>query len=119
VKYGKKKRRMNMRENSNSVPLSPDTQWLVDHVFKSEHRAEAARMLEAQCARNLPFSENENAKSLERLRFAAIKISRGDLKRLSHAMREAQMDWRDLLMAADFGLDVKAHCVWLAELRAE
>ena len=75
-------------------------------------------MLEVQCARNLSSCENADAKSLERLRFAALKISRGELKRLSHAMREAQMDWRDLLMAADFGLTVDAHRVWLAELRS-
>lgn len=102
---------------STIVPLSPDTQWIVDHLFKPEHRTEAARMLEIQCARNLPSCENADARSLERLRFAALKVSRGELARLSHAMREARMDWRDLLMAADFGLDVNAHEIWLNELR--
>ena len=74
-------------------------------------------MLEVQCARNLPSCANADAKSLERLRFAALKFSRGELKRLSHAIQEAQTDWRDLLMAADFGLDVDAHRIWLQELR--
>ncbi len=110
---------METQPSSTSVPLSADTQWLVDHWFKPEHRAEAARMLEVQCARDLSSCENADTKSLERLRFAAIKISRGELKRLSHAMREAQMDWRDLLMAAEFGVDVNAHRVWLVGLRAE
>lgn len=75
-------------------------------------------MLEVQCARNLPFCEKADAGALERLRFAALRVSRGDLARLSHAMREAQMDWRDLLMAADFGVDVNAHRAWFEELRS-
>ena len=100
------------------VPLSPDTQWLVEHLFKPGDRAEAAAMLVRQCARSLSSCENADSKSLERLRFAALKTSAGDLKRLSHAMHEAQMDWRDLLMAADFGRTVDAHHLWLAELRS-
>jgi hypothetical protein len=110
---------MDEKVGSQSVPLTHDTQWLVDHLFKPVDRADAARMLIQQCARNLSSCENADARSLERLRFAALKLSGGDLKRLSHAMREAQMDWRDLLMAADFGLDVNAHRAWLAVLRKE
>ncbi len=106
-----------MAKKVTGVPVSADTQWLVDYLFRPEHRADAARMLEVQCARNLSSCENADAKSLERLRFAALKVSRGELERLSHAMHEAEMDWRDLLMAADFGLDVNAHRVWLQELR--
>lgn len=107
---------MPTKSRSTSVPLNTETRWLVDHLFKPEHRADAARMLTEQCSRNLPSCENANAAALERLRFAALKLSHGDLKRLSHAMREALTDWRDLLMAADFGLTVDAHRIWYKTL---
>ena len=110
---------MDSSDASKSVSLSDDTQWLVDRLFKPQHRIEAARMLESQCARNLSSCESADAKSLERLRFAALKISAGELKRLSHAIHEARIDWRDLLMAADFGFEVNAHRVWLQELRSQ
>jgi hypothetical protein len=48
----------------------------------------------------------------ERLRFAALRLSRGDLTGLADAIKLGNTDWRDLLMAADFG-DVDAHSVWV------
>jgi hypothetical protein len=101
-----------------SVPLSADTQWLIDRFFRADHRADAASLLAERCARNLPSCEKSDARTLERLRFAAIKVSRGKLDRLHHAVREAQMDWRDLLMAADFGCDMNAHRQWFNQLRS-
>ena len=106
-------------QSKSDAALTSDTLWLVDKLFKPQHRIDAARMLEKQCSRNLPFCENAKPAELERLHFAALKVSRGDLKRLSHAIHEAQMDWRDLLMAADFGLTVNAHREWLDELRSD
>jgi hypothetical protein len=55
------------------------------------------------------------AEGLERIRAAALKISRGSLDRLALATSLAKSDWRDLLMAADFGEDAHAHEAWLAE----
>ena len=50
--------------------------------------------------------------SLERLRFAAIRVSGGELARLREAIEIAQIDWRDLLMAAEFGTDTRTHERW-------
>lgn len=99
------------------APLTPDTLWLVDHFFKPADRLEARRVLEQQIARQLPFCEKADDAALERLRFAAIKVSDGNLKRLHHTVREAQKDWRDLLMGADFGFRVTDHRNWFEGLR--
>ncbi len=50
---------------------------------------------------------------MERLRFAAIKLSKGELNTLLDAIVLAQTDWRDLLVAAGFANDVHAHQSWL------
>ena len=47
--------------------------------------------------------------SLERLRYAALKLSGGRLDALREAVELARIDWRDLLMGAGFGYDVHAH----------
>ena len=46
---------------------------------------------------------------LERFRFAALKYSDGNLVLLESAVKLAQHDWRDLLMATGFAHDVEAH----------
>ena len=70
-------------------------------------------MLRDECGNNLPFMKNKDEIALERLRFAAIKLSKGDLNKLLDAVVLAQTDWRDLLVAAGFAGDVRAHQSWL------
>jgi hypothetical protein len=84
----------------------------VNALFLPEDREEACRLLVEECADNLPLSRGANAYSLERLRYAALKLSEGDLDRLREAVALAQTDWRDLLMAAGFGGTDHAHKRW-------
>lgn len=70
-------------------------------------------MLDEQCGNNLAFPTRLDAHALERYRFAALKLSGGDLEKLRQAVTLAKLDWRDLLMAADFGHDIHAHERWL------
>ena len=53
---------------------------------------------------------------MERVRFAAIKLSEGDIHKLQEAIVDARIDWRDLLMAAGFGSEVDAHTTWAKEI---
>jgi hypothetical protein len=48
--------------------------------------------------------------TLERIRFAALKLSNGDICELKRAILEAK---KGLLMAAYFGYDVTVHHDWL------
>jgi len=95
------------------VPLSPATTRRVDLLFPESERAEATQLLIEHCGNNLPFLEALGPVELERFRFAALKVSEGNLKALKEAILIAQMDWLDLLMAAGFGSDITAHSRWL------
>ena len=69
------------------ILLSPLTQDLVEKFFPGNIEA-AKKMLEENCGQNLPFCENQTPKSMQHI------------------------DWRDLLMWAEFGHDVLAHEIW-------
>ena len=48
----------------------------------------------------------------ERICFAALKYSKGELDRLFIALEEGSKDYRDLLVAAYFASDLNAHEKW-------
>jgi hypothetical protein len=100
------------------IPLSPETRRRLDLLFRPKDRADAVELLVKECGNNLPFLEKLDEYQLERFRFAALKISGGDLNKLYRAVELAQRDWRDLLVAAGFGDDVEAHNRWLATTNA-
>ncbi len=92
--------------------LSPETTRRVDILFLPENRERAKTLLYERCGNNLPFLENKDMYELERFRFAALKYSDGDLLRLEAAVKLAQGDWRDLLMASGFAHDIEGHRRW-------
>jgi hypothetical protein len=94
------------------VELSPLTGQHVAALFAASEVAEAKELLMRECAENLPLVGNPTPQGLERLRFAAIRLSDGNLPRLREAIVLAKTDWRDLLVAADFADDVDAHRTW-------
>lgn len=95
------------------IELSPLTRDHVVTLFKAADVEDAERLLAYECAENLPMNSNDMTPAgLERVRFAAVRVSGGSLDRLRDAVRLAQIDWRDLLVAADFALRVDAHERW-------
>lgn len=98
-----------------TTPLSSQTLRRAALVFAPADLATAQRLLVEECGNNLPFCERLDAHQLERVRFAAIKLSGGRLDELRRAIALAKTDWRDLLMAAGFGQDIDAHERWLAD----
>lgn len=93
-------------------PLSPKTRDRLNAAFAASHRAEAERLLVNECGNNLPYCRDSNSYDLERIRYAAMKLSEGNLDRLRGAIELAKTDWRDLLMGAGFGEDITAHRRW-------
>src|SRR4051812_43540250 len=83
-------------------PLSPATHDRLNVVFAPSDREEAERLLANECGSNLPFCQDSDPSQLERVRYAAMKLSHGRLDGLRRAIKLAQTDWRDLLMAAGF-----------------
>lgn len=70
-------------------------------LFKTDELPEVIRILEEDC-----YDYGE------RIHCAVLKISGGDIARLRAAVKESHIDYRDVLMAADFGHDVNAHKKW-------
>ena len=95
------------------IVLSLETMRRVSILFPPDQRDEAALILTRECGNNLPFLEKLNEYELERFRYAALKLSKGSLDGLRRAAELANLDWRDLLMAAGFGEDVGVHREWL------
>ncbi len=101
------------------VDLSPETSRRVDILFSPDDRAKARELLVQNCGNNLPFCRESTMYQLERVRFAALKYSDGDLGALERAVTLAQRDWRDLLMATGFANDVRAHQRWIPKPAGE
>src|SRR5574342_447599 len=91
------------------------TRQLVEKIFSPKEVAEAVQWLEEECGNNIPFCQDHDEYRMERIRFAVLKLSQGDINKLLRPIDEARMDWRDLFMAADFGYDVNAHEQWAKE----
>jgi len=99
-------------DRSSRTPLSPETQRRVDAFFMGAARDRATEQLATRCGANLPLWVETDPRGLERIRFAALKLSRGDLAELARAVAIAEVDWRDVLVAAGFGHDPRAHERW-------
>ena len=99
-----------------SLTLSPRTRQLTQIIFPEKHVQEAMQWLEDECGNNLPFCDQNDEYQMERIRFAVLKLSGGNIGKLLRAIDEAHMDWRDLFMAADFGYDIMAHEIWAEEV---
>lgn len=84
-------------------PLTPPVSVRLELLFDGEERDEARRLLE------------EDGDMGERTRIAALKLSDGSLDKLVRAIELAQTDFRDLLVAAGFAHDVRAHLAWMPE----
>ena len=93
--------------------LTPDTLKLVERLFPREHQAEVCDILARHCGDNLPLTgRRKDGSGHERIRFAAIKLSGGDLAKLRAAIDHAKIDWRDVLVWAGFGSSVTEHQNW-------
>jgi hypothetical protein len=92
--------------------LSKATEERIRRLFAAEWRKEAARIMEEECGNNLPFCEGLDEVQMERIRFAVLKLSEGDLEKLKIWVKDAQRDWRNVLMDAGFGESLTAHERW-------
>lgn len=99
----------------NAPPLSEETEKRIKILFSSNEQELVRALLVSECGNNLPGLQNANSKTMDRFRFAVLKLSDGDLSELDKALRLANTDWRDLLMAAGFGESLTAHESWLPE----
>jgi hypothetical protein len=93
------------------IPLTPRLSAKLVQLFTDDDPALAERWLVTECGPSIPGGFTD-PKLVERVRAAALKVSEGSLDGLARATDLAHSDWRDLLMAADFG-SLDAHEAWL------
>jgi hypothetical protein len=94
------------------VALSADTERRLSALFEPKDRNAARSMLVKECGAGMGDSNSPTDAGLERIRFAALKLSEGRLDKLRQAIELGKQDFRDLLMASGFGHDPKAHLAW-------
>jgi hypothetical protein len=94
------------------IPLSRATKRRIRALFAPGEWSTVEELLIHRCGDTLPFLEASHGRLAERIRFAVLKLSGGNLEDLRRAIDDAQVDWRDILMAAGFGGDAGAHRRW-------
>lgn len=98
------------------IKLIDKTFQIINKLFSEADRQEAIKLLEYECADNLPLlSQKTILDGNERIRFAVIKLADGDLDKLHYEVGVAKQDWRDVLIFSDFG-DMYTHEVWAKDI---
>ena len=91
-----------------SAPLATGIGQRIAILFRPNDMGIVSSLLSDECGPNL----TEHPELLEKIRIAVLKLSHGDLNALQRAIDLAQHDWRDVLVAAGFADDIKAHESW-------
>jgi hypothetical protein len=94
------------------IDLSRATRKRIRALFPPGEWARVEALLVDECGDTLPFLEPSHKQLAERIRFAVLKLSQGDLERLRREVQKAHVDWRDTLVAAGFGNGVRTHRRW-------
>ena len=95
--------------------MTPFTKTILQQIFAQAQWAVVTEILDADCGSNLPLIERQGESGIERMQCAALKMSAGSLQRLQEAIKQAQVDWRDVLVATGFANNATAHLEWTPE----
>lgn len=88
-------------------------------LFSGQHRDAVEKYLLETFGDNFPGVDPDYVQLAERIRFAVLKLSEGDLKKLQAAIERTAVDWRDTLMAVDFAVDQSIHLAWKPDYNHE
>ena len=96
--------------------ITQNTAKAISALFPAGARNNVISELETKCSNNIPGCGSWTESQLERIWFAVLKLSKGEMKKLESSIILANTDFRDLLMAADFGSDLEAHNKWFSQI---
>jgi hypothetical protein len=82
------------------VGLTPAVVGEISRQFPASARKQVEEMVDRSCGRTLPFQREATAQELEHIRLCVVRLSRGDHKKLREWIDLANVDWRDVLLAA-------------------
>ena len=94
------------------IEINDETRKRIRALFPESSWDEVETLLRDRCGDSLPLVGTPSAESAERIRFAVLKLSAGNMESLENAVRDAAVDWRDVLVSADFADDTQAHREW-------
>lgn len=100
------------KEAAGAVALTRLVEDRIDTTFERPLRESVRDILREQCGIGLPLMHTVNPKDYDRIRLAVIKLSGGTIEGIERGVREAHVDWRDVLLGAGFGADETAHLNW-------
>ena len=95
-------------------PVTPRTHRLLARLFSPQQQALLVTRLETECGSESLGCNGWTPEQMERIWFAVLRLSFEQPERTDQAFQLAKADWRDLLMAAGFGVDLNAHNNWWA-----
>lgn len=95
-----------------TIPLSERTRQLAQVLFDEPLRSRVIDALVREVSENIPLCENSTPEGMERIRFAVMKLIAENETHFNVALNHAQMDWRDLFMAAGFADSAEQHRHW-------
>ena len=91
---------------------------VIHRLFAEADHGVVAELLATRCGVNLPLTAAWGDAEFERVWFAVLKLSGGDVGKLHEAVGHAQRDWRDVLVWSGFGNSLEAHHHWVRTLQA-
>ena len=95
------------------IELSEETKSRIVLLFGDSEQRVAADILRNACGDNIAGVETAYTDLAERIRFAVLKLSKGNWAVLAQQVQGAGVDFRDVLVAAGFGESLEAHLEWL------
>jgi hypothetical protein len=96
--------------------LTDGTRQRLEMVFVPELRKQAEEILLKQFGTKMPGYKDASALEIERVRFAALKLSEGSLAKLREQLDVVSVNPHDLLVKAEF-LDIGDHLDWWPDAR--
>ena len=95
-------------------PLRSNVLAAITNLFMPDEHKTITKILIEECnADKIHVSSETDA---ERIQLAVLKLSEGDTDKFLAAAELAQLDWRDVLVAAGFGNDLEAHLKWIDKI---
>ncbi len=82
--------------------LSQKTKNLVHALYKSREAFEVCDILENECGTETLSCNGWSPAQMDRIRYSVLRLAKENTMSLDSAVKLAQKDWRDLLMAAGF-----------------
>jgi hypothetical protein len=82
------------------VGLTPAVIGEISKHFPAEEQELIEQILDKECGRTIPFCREATARDLEHIRVCVLRLSKGNLSELRSWVQLANIDQRDVLLAA-------------------